>query len=98
MNIDDAVAFATRKATSGAATTARPARSTAAAVRQSGLSARELEIASLVARGMSNKEIASKLILSERTIEHHLTHILDKLGFNSRAQVAVWAAAATVPS
>ena len=61
-------------------------------VSRTGLSRREFEVASLVAEGMSNKEIASKLILSERTIDHHVAHILDKLGFNSRAQVAVWAA------
>jgi len=40
---------------------------------------------------MSNKQIASKLLLSERTIDHHVAHILDKLGFNARAQVAAWA-------
>jgi pimeloyl-ACP methyl ester carboxylesterase/DNA-binding CsgD family transcriptional regulator len=54
------------------------------------LSRREREVASLVARGLSNREIAGRLYLSERTIDNHVHHILDKLGFNSRVQVATW--------
>jgi pimeloyl-ACP methyl ester carboxylesterase/DNA-binding CsgD family transcriptional regulator len=54
------------------------------------LSRREREVAQLVARGMSNKEIAERLYLSERTIDNHVHHILDKLGFDSRVQVATW--------
>lgn len=56
------------------------------------LSRREREVAQLLARGMSNKEIASRLYLSERTIDNHVHHILDKLGFDSRVQVATWLA------
>jgi pimeloyl-ACP methyl ester carboxylesterase/DNA-binding CsgD family transcriptional regulator len=54
------------------------------------LSRREREVASLVARGMSNREIAGRLYLSERTVDNHVHHILDKLGFDSRVQVATW--------
>ena len=57
-----------------------------------GLTAREREVAGLIARGMSNREIADALFLSERTVEDHVGNALGKLGFSSRAQVAVWAA------
>ncbi|HET9905008.1 MAG TPA: LuxR C-terminal-related transcriptional regulator, partial [Anaerolineales bacterium] len=56
-----------------------------------GLTAREREVARLVAEGNSNREIAESLFLSERTVENHVGNILMKLGFDSRAQVAVWA-------
>jgi DNA-binding NarL/FixJ family response regulator len=45
----------------------------------------------LVARGLTNREIARTLFLSERTAENHVQHILTKLGFGSRAQIAAWA-------
>jgi predicted ATPase/DNA-binding CsgD family transcriptional regulator len=54
------------------------------------LTPREGEIAALVARGLSNKDIASKLVISQRTAETHVEHILTKLGFTSRAQIAAW--------
>jgi ATP/maltotriose-dependent transcriptional regulator MalT len=54
------------------------------------LTAREREIASLVANGMSNHDIAEQLVITEGTVEVHVKHILGKLGFRSRAQVAVW--------
>ncbi len=57
-----------------------------------GLSKRELEVARLVASGMTSRAIAERLFLSERTVESHLEHILTKLGFSSRAQVVVWVA------
>ena len=56
------------------------------------LSRRELEIAELVALGMTSRAIAEKLFLAERTVETHLNNIMTKLGFNSRAQVAAWVA------
>jgi non-specific serine/threonine protein kinase len=52
----------------------------------------EKEIADLVAHGMSNKEIAAALVISLRTAEGHVEHILAKLGFTSRAQIAAWGA------
>jgi DNA-binding NarL/FixJ family response regulator len=54
------------------------------------LTAREREIASLMANGLSNRDIAERLVISEGTVEVHVKHILDKLGFRSRAQVAGW--------
>jgi DNA-binding CsgD family transcriptional regulator len=55
------------------------------------LSRRELEVAAMVAEGMSNREIAARLFISERTAEGHVEHIRNKLGFHSRVQVAAWA-------
>ncbi len=56
-----------------------------------GLTPREREVAGLLSRGKSNREIAQELVLSERTVENHISNILMKLGFTSRAQIAVWA-------
>jgi ATP/maltotriose-dependent transcriptional regulator MalT len=52
------------------------------------LSGRELEVAGLVARGRTNREIASELYLSEKTIENHMSRIFGKLGVSKRAEVA----------
>jgi DNA-binding CsgD family transcriptional regulator len=57
-----------------------------------GLTARECDVAALVGRGKSNREIADALVLGERTVQTHVSHILGKLGFTSRAQIAAWAA------
>ncbi len=57
-----------------------------------GLTRREGEVLRLVARGLSNREIADTLFISERTAEHHVSNILGKLGYSSRAQAAVFAA------
>jgi len=54
------------------------------------LTPRELEVAALVADGLTNKEIAGRLFLSERTAEGHVEHIRDKLGFSTRSQIASW--------
>jgi ATP/maltotriose-dependent transcriptional regulator MalT len=56
------------------------------------LTVREREIASLMANGLSNRDIAEKLVISEGTVDVHVKHILGKLGFRSRAQVAGWVA------
>jgi class 3 adenylate cyclase len=55
-----------------------------------GLTRRELEIARLVAEGLSNREIASRSVISVRTAEYHVEQIRNKLGFNSRSQIAAW--------
>jgi pimeloyl-ACP methyl ester carboxylesterase/DNA-binding CsgD family transcriptional regulator len=62
------------------------------AISPSSLSRRENEVARLLAGGLSNREIAERLYLSERTVDNHVHHILDKLGFDSRVQVAGWLA------
>ena len=54
------------------------------------LGAREAEVAHLVAEGSSNKQIGARLFISERTVDSHVRSILNKLGVNSRAQIAVW--------
>lgn len=56
------------------------------------LSRRESEVASLVAEGLSNREIAQKLVISHRTVEGHVERILKKLGLARREQVASWMA------
>ncbi len=55
-----------------------------------GLTNREHEIAALVANGMSNREIASRLFISKRTVDAHVEHIFGKLGISSRVQLTVW--------
>ncbi|MGW5383465.1 protein kinase domain-containing protein [Nocardia sp. NPDC003963] len=54
------------------------------------LTKREREVAALVARGLSNKQIATELVVSPRTAQGHVENILTKLGFTSRAQIAAW--------
>jgi non-specific serine/threonine protein kinase len=56
------------------------------------LTERELQVAELVAKGMTDREIAAELVISQRTAESHVQHILTKLGFRSRAQIAAWVA------
>jgi DNA-binding CsgD family transcriptional regulator len=55
------------------------------------LAKRETEVARLIAQGLSNKQIASRLFISERTVENHVRNTMDKLGFISRTQIATWA-------
>jgi non-specific serine/threonine protein kinase len=56
-----------------------------------GLTRRELEIAVMVAQGMSNKDMANRLVIAQRTVEGHVENIRSKLGFHSRTQIAAWA-------
>jgi len=55
------------------------------------LTPRERDVALLVARGFSNREIADTLFIGERTVETHVGNVLGKLGFGSRARIAAWA-------
>jgi non-specific serine/threonine protein kinase len=58
---------------------------------QHSLSPREQEVATLIARGLTSRQIAAALIVSEKTVDTHADHIRQKLGLNSRAQIAAWA-------
>src|SRR5215472_15352693 len=89
MNFADAIVYALEEKPS--------ARTRQSSVRE-GLSRRELEIAALVAEGLSNKQIAARLVIGQRTAETHIENIMNKLGVNTRAQVAAWAVAPDVGS
>ena len=81
MGMDGAVAYALGRQSPDANHTAG----------QSGdLTKREREVADLVAQGLTNKLIAAKLVISQRTAQGHVEHVLTKLGFTSRAQIAAW--------
>ena len=54
------------------------------------LSRREEEVADLVAEGLTNRQIAERLVISERTAQNHVQHILTKRGFTTRSQIAAW--------
>jgi predicted ATPase/DNA-binding CsgD family transcriptional regulator len=84
--VDKAIAFALGETIEAAKTDAAAGPVTAQLTR------RETEIAQLIAAGLSNKEIAARLVIAQRTAEGHVEHILAKLGFNSRSQVAAWVA------
>jgi DNA-binding CsgD family transcriptional regulator len=89
---DDALSSALLKAGTAAARRVAlesPRRKAKAAF--DGLTARERAVAAQIALGRSNREIATSLVVSERTVESHIANILGKLGATSRAQIAVWA-------
>jgi DNA-binding CsgD family transcriptional regulator len=91
--IDEAGAVAARlgmKPLAAAADRAKAAAPSTSASSADPLSAREREIAALVAEGLTNKQIAETAHISERTAENHVQHIFTKLGFNTRSQIAVW--------
>jgi non-specific serine/threonine protein kinase len=84
MRLDEAIAFALEERpeyTPADARTSHP---------RTELAKREIEVGRLVAEGLTNKEIAARLFLSDRTIESHVRHILNKLGLASRVQIASW--------
>ena len=56
------------------------------------LGKREADVARLVADGLTNKQIGTRLFISERTVDSHVRSIFNKLGFSSRAQIAAWMA------
>jgi|GEM_PF-399832 len=57
---------------------------------QKGLSNREAEVAEHVSKGLSNKEVANRLFVTEKTVKFHLTNIYKKMNVKSRAQLIVW--------
>jgi non-specific serine/threonine protein kinase len=56
------------------------------------LTPRQQEVAMLVAQGLTNHQIAERLVVTERAVAAHIEHILDRLGMSSRTQIAVWVA------
>jgi DNA-binding CsgD family transcriptional regulator len=62
---------------------------------RTGLTPRERQVAELVAKGLSNRGIADVLVISERTAQNHVQHVLTKLGFSTRAQIAAWVVSRT---
>lgn len=89
---DRLVAYALRRG-SGHPRSASDA--TAVVVDQFPLTGREFTVAELVAEGLTNRQIGTKLGLSERTVATHLDKVRDKLGLRSRTRIALWAAART---
>ncbi|MEV6388869.1 protein kinase domain-containing protein [Nocardia xishanensis] len=88
LDLDTAIGYALEEQTQ--ATTPGPGPSTE-------LTAREQEVAGLIADGLTNKAIAARLSISLRTAQGHVEHILTKLGFSSRAQIAAWVAERSRP-
>jgi DNA-binding CsgD family transcriptional regulator len=81
------------RATEQAGPATLPSQREAEKQKYGGLTAREREVAAQIAQGKSNQAIAVDLFLSLKTVEAHVTRILSKLGFTSRAQIAGWAVA-----
>ncbi len=79
--LDDILAFAVEGPMRSAAPTDRTVPE---------LTPREQEVARLVAQGLTNKAIAARLVISQRTVQGHVEHVLVKLGFKSRTQIAAW--------
>ncbi|TSD40249.1 protein kinase [Rhodococcus sp. KBS0724] len=82
LGLDAAVAYALGERT--------PAPSTFTDETSPRLTKRERQVAGLVSKGFTNKEIAARLVISPRTAQGHVEHLLTKLGFTSRAQIAAW--------
>ena len=87
MTLDEAVQLAVSAEWEGSPAQSSPR------VERSALTQREQEVAVLVARGLSNRQIAETLVFGERTAEAHVAHCLAKLGLGSRAELAAWAVA-----
>ncbi|WP_371659840.1 LuxR C-terminal-related transcriptional regulator [Streptomyces sp. NBC_00280] len=84
LSVREALAYALGDPRTAAARAAVPS------VPDTGLTRRELEVAALIASGMTNRQIAERLVISRRTAEGHVERILAKLGFAARSQVAAW--------
>ncbi|MGB3714817.1 MAG: LuxR C-terminal-related transcriptional regulator [Candidatus Promineifilaceae bacterium] len=84
MSVEQAVAYAQNFSP-------KPEIAPASGKTSNGLTGREREVAALIGQGKTNGEIAAELVLSKRTVETHVRHILSKLGLTSRAQIMLWA-------
>jgi DNA-binding NarL/FixJ family response regulator len=92
MSQADVVAFALGESSRPAARSGGPGAGAGPGTGPGALTRREQEVAALVAQGLSNAQIAVMLVISARTVETHVQHIMDKLGFGTRAQIAAWSA------
>jgi non-specific serine/threonine protein kinase len=91
LTLDQAIDLALAKAETAPPAASEPARRSAGPP-VGALTRRERDVAALIAQGLTNRQIADELVISEMTADSHVSHILRKLGFRSRAQVAAWAA------
>jgi DNA-binding CsgD family transcriptional regulator/tetratricopeptide (TPR) repeat protein len=91
MTLDEAVSYALEEEETNPLTTPAPEELSAGQALVV-LTRREEEVASLVAQGISNRQIAQELSISDRTVENHITKILKKQGFTSRTHIATWVA------
>jgi non-specific serine/threonine protein kinase len=89
MTLEEAIQYALSEEESGAPSSPPPEQSRSE--QPAALTRREEEVVALVTQGMSNRQIASELHLSERTVENHVSKILRKLRLASRAEIAAWA-------
>ncbi|MBB5131665.1 non-specific serine/threonine protein kinase [Thermocatellispora tengchongensis] len=95
MSMEEAIAYALRSTCPPAPTAPPPAPGPARPAEpaeETPLSPREEEVADLVAEGLTNREIAQRLVVGRRTVDTHVEHILAKLDFSARSQIAAWAA------
>ena len=97
MTLEEAADYALDKVEPATATAHAPGRSSSTE-RPASLTPREEEIAALVARGFTNRQIASELSISEHTAATHVRRILKKLGLNSRSRLATWITEQGLPS
>lgn len=81
MTLDEAISFALEE---------QPRHEAPEAAADTALTPREWQVAELVAQGLTNRAIAERLVISRRTVDGHVGHIRDKLGFGSRTQIATW--------
>lgn len=79
MSMQEAVRYASGTASAAPRTSGGP------------LTGREAQVARLIAEGLTNPEIATRLRIAERTVDAHLEHIRNKLGLRTRTQIALWA-------
>jgi DNA-binding CsgD family transcriptional regulator len=87
---EEALALALKLTTDGPAA---PAEDRSVGGREAGpLGQRQAEGACLIAEGLSNKQIAARLLISQHTVDTHIRNIMTKLGCRSRAQIAAWVA------
>jgi DNA-binding NarL/FixJ family response regulator len=87
MGLEEAIEYALSEEET--TTPVPPASDRPSANASSALTRWEKEIAALIARDLTNRQIAQELVLSERTVENHVANILKKLGLHSRERVAV---------